>query len=227
MTRFLASIKDIDEAKIASRIDIDIIDLKNIADGALGFVGIELVSKVKSLLPNSILSATMGNDLNPNNNVNIKNLKMVIDEEINYLKVGLFEKAYLLEHERILKDIDFKNTQPICVMFADRGFDLDNVEKLIAMGYNGIMIDTCYKNSKSIMDLLTQKEIKDFLQIVKSHNKICGLSGSLKIAHIEILKKLKPDFLGFRGQLCDSSQTRCKFNSNLAEEVSKNIRFNF
>ena len=27
MTRFLASIKDIDEAKIASRIDIDIIDM--------------------------------------------------------------------------------------------------------------------------------------------------------------------------------------------------------
>ena len=65
MTRFLASIKDIDEAKIASTVDIDIIDLKNVDDGALGFVGIELVSKVKRLLPNSILSATMGNDLNP------------------------------------------------------------------------------------------------------------------------------------------------------------------
>ena len=72
MTRFLASIKDIDEAKIASTVDIDIIDLKNVDDGALGFVGIELVSKVKRLLPNSILSATMGNDLNPNNNMNIK-----------------------------------------------------------------------------------------------------------------------------------------------------------
>ena len=190
MTRFLASIKDIDEAKIASTVDIDIIDLKNVDDGALGFVGIELVSKVKRLLPNSILSATMGNDLNPNNNMNIKNLKMVIDKEINYLKIGFFDNAYLSEHEHILKDISFKNTQPICVMFADKDFNLNNVEKLIAMGYSGIMIDTCYKNSKSIMDLLTQKEIKEFLKIVKSHNKICGLSGSLKIAHIETLKNV-------------------------------------
>ena len=48
MTSFLASIKDIDEATIASTIDIDILDLKNINDGALGFVGMELISKVKN-----------------------------------------------------------------------------------------------------------------------------------------------------------------------------------
>ena len=52
MVRFLASVKDIDEATIASKVDIDILDLKNINDGALGFVGIELISKVKILLPN-------------------------------------------------------------------------------------------------------------------------------------------------------------------------------
>ena len=35
MTRFLASIKDIDEATIASTVDIDILDLKNINDGSV------------------------------------------------------------------------------------------------------------------------------------------------------------------------------------------------
>ena len=83
MTGFLASVKDINEATIASTIDIDILDLKNINDGALGFVGIELISKVKNLLPNNIISVTMGNDINPNNSVNIKNLKMVAEKEIN------------------------------------------------------------------------------------------------------------------------------------------------
>ena len=95
MTRFLASIKDIDEATSASTIDIDILDLKNINDGALGFVGIELISKVKILLPKNILSVTMGNDINPNNSINIRNLKMVIEEEVNYLKIGLFDTKYL------------------------------------------------------------------------------------------------------------------------------------
>jgi|TARA_B110000444_G_scaffold209318_1_gene204092 (5-formylfuran-3-yl)methyl phosphate synthase len=224
MTSFLASIKDIDEATIASTIDIDILDLKNINDGALGFVGMELISKVKNLLPDNILSVTMGNDINPNNDINIRNLKMVVEEEVNYLKIGLFDKKYLLEHQIILKKINFKKTRPICVMFADQGFDLNNIEKLIDIGYQGIMIDTCYKNSKSIVDLLSQKEIKDFLKRVKSRGMVCGLSGSLKLEHISMLRELKPDFLGFRGQLCDSLKARHKFNANLAKKVSKKIK---
>tara|TARA_B110000967_G_scaffold58169_1_gene59619 strand:+ start:319 stop:1002 length:684 start_codon:yes stop_codon:yes gene_type:complete len=224
MTSFLASVKDIDEATIASTIDIDILDLKNINDGALGFVGMELISKVKNLLPKNILSVTMGNDVNPNNDINIKNLKMVVEEEINYLKIGLFDEKYLLEHQIILKKINFKKTKPICVMFADQGFDLNNIEKLIDIGYQGIMIDTCYKNSKSIVDLLSQKEIKDFLKRVKARGMVCGLSGSLKLEHILMLRELKPDFLGFRGQLCDPLKARHKFNINLAKEVSKKIK---
>ena len=42
-----------------------------------------------------------------------------------------------------------------------------------------------------------------------------------------MLKELKPDFLGFRGQLCDSSKARYKFNINLAKEVSKKIKLDF
>ena len=108
MVGFLASVKDIDEATIASKVDIDILDLKNINDGALGFVGIELISKVKILLPNNILSVTMGNDINPNNSSNIKNLKILIEKEINYLKIGMFDKKYLSEHRIILEQINFK-----------------------------------------------------------------------------------------------------------------------
>ena len=227
MTRFLASIKDIDEATSASTIDIDILDLKNINDGALGFVGIELISKVKILLPKNILSVTMGNDINPNNSINIRNLKMVIEEEVNYLKIGLFDTKYLSEHQVILEQIDFKKTQPICVMFADQDFDLNNVEKLIDIGYQGIMIDTCNKNSKSIVELLSRKEIKYFLKTVKARGMICGLSGSLKLEHISMLRELNPDFLGFRGQLCDPLKARYKFNENLAEEVSKKIKLSF
>ena len=227
MTSFLASVKDVNEATMAATVDIDILDLKNINDGALGFVGIDIISKIRSLFPENILSVTMGNDINPNNEKNIKNLKMVIEKEINFLKIGLFDKKYLSEHKILLENIDFKKTKPICVMFADQDFDLSNVEKLIDIGYQGIMIDTCYKSSNSLPDLLTHQEITSFLKIIKTHNLISGLSGSLKLKHIPVLKKLKPDFLGFRGQLCSSSKARFEFNIKLAEEVSRRIRFNF
>lgn len=226
MTSFLASVKNISEATLASTIDIDILDLKNVNDGALGFVGMDIISEAKKLLSENILSATMGNDINPNNDININNLKMVVEEKINYLKIGMFDRKYLSEHQMILENINFKNTKPICVMFADQGFDLTSVEKIIDMGYQGIMIDTYSKNNKSLLDLLSHKEIIDFLKLVKANNLISGLSGSLKLKHIPILKKLRPDFLGFRGQLCDKTKARYKFDINLAEEVSKSIKLN-
>ena len=39
MTKILASIKDVHEAEVISKFDFDIIDVKNINDGALGYVG--------------------------------------------------------------------------------------------------------------------------------------------------------------------------------------------
>ena len=82
VTGFLASIKDIREAKLIASSEVDIIDLKNIDDGALGFVGRNFISKVRKILPRHTLSATMGNHMNPNNSENIENIKFVIKNKI-------------------------------------------------------------------------------------------------------------------------------------------------
>ena len=50
MTGFLASIKDIHEAKKVISEKIDIIDLKNVDDGALGFVGLNFINEAKYIL---------------------------------------------------------------------------------------------------------------------------------------------------------------------------------
>ena len=39
MTKILASIKNVHEAEIISKFDFDIVDIKNVKDGALGYVG--------------------------------------------------------------------------------------------------------------------------------------------------------------------------------------------
>ena len=224
MTGFLASIKNMEEANKITSSNIDIVDLKNINDGALGFVGLEVVNKVKKILPSFNLSVTMGNDENPNNPTNIENLRELIDKGIKFVKIGFFNKKFINQHKLLLNSINFKSTLPICVIFADKTFDLKIIQRLIDIGYEGVMIDTCNKNNKSTTDILGENQIKSFIKIVKDNNKLCGLSGSLKIKDIDYLKYLNPHFLGFRGQLCDKASERIELNIDLLNKVSKEIK---
>ena len=224
MTGFLASIKNMEEASKITSSNIDIVDLKNINDGALGFVGVEVVNKVKKILPNFNLSVTMGNDENPNNPINIENLRELIDKGIKFVKIGFFNKKFINQHKLLLNSINFKSTLPICVIFADKTFDLKIIQRLIDIGYEGVMIDTCNKNNKSTTEILGENQIKSFIKIVKDNNKLCGLSGSLKIKDIDYLKYLNPHFLGFRGQLCDKASERIELNIDLLNKVSKEIK---
>ena len=224
MTRFLASIKNIEEAKKVLFSNIDIIDFKNVNDGALGFVGVEIVNQGRKLLKEHIISVTMGNDLNPNNESLINNINSVVKNRIEYIKIGMFDISMLHEHKNLLDNIDFSSTKPICVVFADQDFDLSLIQKIIDIGYKGVMIDTCHKNGKSVLDLITKDDISQFIKIVKNNNVICGLSGSLKIRHIRELKHLDVNFLGFRGELCSKPTGRDFINISKVEKVSCEIK---
>ena len=220
MTGFLASIKNIDEAKKISNAKIDIVDLKNVDDGALGFVGLDIINKAKQTLQNHKISVTLGNNRNPNNPETVSILSKIINQKIEYIKIGLFDKTMIDEHKLLLEKFSFTQTKPICVLFADKTFDLDIMRDLINMGYQGIMIDTVNKDSKSMTEILKPSEIKKFISINKKNKTLCGLSGSLKISDINNLKRYDPDFLGFRGQLCSNHTDRSEIDINLLKQVS-------
>ena len=224
MTGFLASIKNIDEAKKIINSDIDIVDLKNVDDGALGFVGLNFIKKARLILGQQKISVTLGNDFNPNNKHIISMLPKIISKNIEYVKIGLFDKNMIEQHKILLKKISFFKTKPICVLFADRTFDLNIIKKIIDIGYKGVMIDTFEKNFKSVTDILDYSEIKQFVLIAKKNKSICGLSGSLRINDIGLLKKLNPDFLGFRGQLCSNNHDRSEIDIKLLEQVAVTIK---
>ena len=65
MTKILASIKNAYEAEIISKFDFDIIDIKNVNDGALGYVGDISIERITKLISNHKLSVTVGNDSSP------------------------------------------------------------------------------------------------------------------------------------------------------------------
>mgnify|MGYP001295581096 CR=1 FL=1 len=226
MVKFLASISNIDEAHQIKNCGIDIVDLKNIEDGALGYVGVNTVSNISKILNKHILSVTMGNEENPNTSKYIHNVKQIIDQNVEFIKIGLFNKKIINEHKKFLKKINFKNSKPICVLFADKTFDFNVLKEIMNTDYHGVMIDTHYKNNNPTTELLTKRDIEYFINIVKKNKKFSGVSGSLKFKHINMLKELHPDFLGFRGLLCDTSSKRKLLKASLVNKVSKEIKRN-
>ena len=59
MTGFLASVKNIDEAKKICLSNADIIDFKKVNDGALGFVGSNIIRQGRKVLQDRIISCLL------------------------------------------------------------------------------------------------------------------------------------------------------------------------
>ena len=77
MTKILASIKDEYEAEIISKFDFDIVDIKNVKDGALGYVGDSSIEEITKIFSNNTLSVTAGNDSSPLTKEQLKKSRII------------------------------------------------------------------------------------------------------------------------------------------------------
>jgi (5-formylfuran-3-yl)methyl phosphate synthase len=53
-----------------------------------------------------------------------------------------------------------------------------------------------------------------FISLSRKHNLLSGLAGSLHMNGINELIRLKPDYLGFRGALCEGNIREQKISAN-------------
>jgi len=217
--KMLASIKNICEAKIVKRMNIDIIDIKNISEPPMGFAGCDNVEKIKDYLEDSIISVTMGNDLNPYNKKMLYNINSVINNKIDYVKIGFFSKKEIGNHQRLLKAIDFRDTKPICVLFADDAININIIKELSNIGYKGVMLDTMKKDNKSIIEVFPDNTFISFIKTAKHYKMTSGIAGSLKIKDIASIHKMNPNFMGFRGQLCKKTSDRFDLDASQIKRV--------
>ena len=122
--------------------------------------------------------------------------------KINHLP---FSIRILLENLFNIKKI-VKNKKIIAILFADKKPKLNLIKEIKKINFDGVLIDTQDKENGNLRDYLTNSEIKDFVKFSKKENLTIGLAGSLTINDIEPLRKLHPDYLGFRGALCNSNE---------------------
>ena len=221
MTRMLASVNSLAEAKLVYQAGVDIIDLKQPEAGALGALPLETVAQIRAWCAGSIpLSATVG-DLPMQPELIGDAVQTMASTGVDYIKIGFFPGgdwpgvittlAAFRQHQYAL----------IAVLFADTHPDPAVVPTLQQAGFSGVMLDTMDKSRGSLTEVMPFHAIERFVDAAKNHNLLCGLAGSLRLEDIPVLLRCQPDYLGFRGALCVRQQRTANLDSEAVARIKQ------
>ncbi len=221
MTGMLASVSNLQESKIALQENVDIIDLKDPSRGALGAVTTEVAQKVVEFVSGKCLvSATIG-DLPMQATLIGKAIATMASTGVDIIKVGVFddltnEVVASLKEQAIegANGTNGKQFTIVIVFFVDKGLDSEKISDLAKAGIRGVMLDTADKMKGNLRSHMRDKEIESFVNHTKSYGLLAGLAGSLKASDIAPLLRLEPDYLGFRGALCQEHSRIQALNSS-------------
>lgn len=206
--RFLASVRNEDEARLALAEGADIIDCKEPAAGALGALPHGVVAAIRRVIPPNIpVSATVG-DLPCEPSVLTAAAREMAQTGIEYVKVGFFPGTDARGAIAALGREDLKPSRLVAVMFADLQPDFSLIEAFAAAGFAGVLLDTAGKSSGALPEHMSQEQLVQFLVVARAHQLIAGLAGALRLDHVASLSTLAPDVMGFRGALCAGSQRK-------------------
>lgn len=226
MTGMLASVSNLNEAQIALEENVDIIDLKDPAQGTLGAVTTEVALDIVELVSGQCLvSATIG-DLPMQATLIGQAIFTMASTGVDIIKVGVFddltdEVMASLKEQAIngVKGFNGQQFTIVIVFFVDKGLDLDKISDLAKAGIRGVMLDTADKTKGNLRTHMQDKELQSFVMQAKSYGLLAGLAGSLRASDIAPLLEMEPDYLGFRGALCQDNCRIQRIDSSAVRKI--------
>ena len=203
MTGMLASVATLAEAEIVFAQAVDIIDLKDPASGALGALPLSTMANiVRYVNGTSQVSATIGDLLDMDPQAVCERVRRTADTGVDFVKVGLFPAPTLAACVDALGREAQRGVRLVAVLLADLNPPLHLLDSLAAQGFTGAMLDTAGKHQGSLTSVMTLPALEQFVHHTRSVGLLSGLAGSLRLPDIAPLTALAPDYLGFRGALC-------------------------
>ena len=227
MTQFLVSVTNVQEAKIALEHGVDIIDLKDPSAGALGALPHATIKSIVAFVDGAKpVSATVG-DLSMNNSLQIQELVEavlhLVEAQVDFIKIGFYVaddyQPCLKALKKIIKMCVPKTVKLIAVLFAEYEYPASLMHETQAAGFVGVMIDTAEKNGKIYSDYQSIETTQSFANAAKARDLSFGLAGSLSLKNIEAAKAFKPNYLGFRGGVCDENVRQAGLNIHKISEI--------
>lgn len=205
MTKFLASVTNIEEAQLAAGCGADIIDCKDPSQGALGALSCATVAAIaKSLPPAITLSATIG-DLDAVPGPVAAATFAMAQTGTNIVKIGFFPGGDARATIAGLGKLNLENVRLVGLLLADREPDFTLIQPMADAGFAGVMLDTAGKSSGGLRFHLDEPALSQFIALARTCGLFAGFAGSLALSDIAPLMRLKPNVLGFRGALCAGS----------------------
>lgn len=218
-TAFLATVLSVEEAEEALRAGARVIDVKNPAEGALGAAPPEVIASVRQIVPKGIpVSAAIGDMPYLPGTAALAALGAA-KAGATIIKVGLYgtktteEVFLLLQATASALAVHSPEAVLVAGAYADAksfgGVDPLEIPAVAASaGAAGCLLDTFHKSSgKSLLDILSLKAIETFVSSCVEGGLFCALAGSLGAKDIPPLLGLRPQYLGFRGALCEDGRS--------------------
>lgn len=221
MTGLLASVRNREEAILALEAGVNVIDLKNPDEGALGALPLQTIADIVRLVNGrSVVSATIG-DLPMRPESIVFGIEHTASQGVDIVKVGFFgtygHEACITAMQRLAS----AGVKIMAVLFADNEPDLNILPRLKAAGFYGAMLDTASKREKNLVGHLSMEKLRGFLKRAHDLGLETGLAGSLKLSDIPSLAALNPRYLGFRGALCEKQERSGTLLQKRLEEAKK------
>jgi dihydroneopterin aldolase len=219
MTALLASVTNLQEARMALKGGANIIDLKDPARGALGAVSNEIQQSVTRFVGRRRpVSATVG-DLPMSAEVIAQAIQTTSANGVDFVKVGLFERHPHADILNTLAAASQTGIRVIAVLFADQYPPLHLLDPLRAAGCSDIILDTADKASGGLLSHIDTETLAAFVRRGKKLGLLTGLAGSLQATDIPVLSALAPDYLGFRTALCQGGIRTSRLSVSAIERV--------
>jgi (5-formylfuran-3-yl)methyl phosphate synthase len=222
-TKLLASVMNLEEAQIALDGGADIIDLKNPFAGALGALPLDDIRAiVKMINKQRPVSATIG-DLPMEPEIICAAVEATAKTGVDYIKIGFFKSDNLRACITALSPLAQQH-KLIAVLFADQHPDFSLLDDLAKAGFHGVMLDTADKQNGSLRGHMQNIDLIEFILISHKRKLLCGLAGSLRMGDVKELITLMPDYLGFRGALCERNARMQKISIEKFETLKNSFR---
>jgi len=224
MTRLLVSVTSVEEALLALEHDADFIDLKNPSQGALGALPLATIRQiVKVVGGRRPVSATLG-DLPMQPELLADRVQETAATGVDIVKVGFFGQTGCVECVHKLAPLATSGVRMIAVLLADQRPDFTLLPLLAQAGFYGVMLDTAGKNGGRLTDHLNLEDLRDFVTAVHANTMLAGLAGSLAASDVAPLVSLGPDYLGFRGALCEKNDRTASLDRRRLEHLHTLLR---
>lgn len=207
MTQLLISVKNVKETLIALDAGVDIIDLKDPDNGALGALDIVTSANILQAVSGAaIVSATAG-EHHASLSELVFDIRTRVEIGADIVKIAVSELFYEADFLIEMAKLTNEGIKIVAVFFADELIDLDLLKKIQQTGFFGAMLDTNNKQ-QNLLQSLTTSDLQIFTQKCNQQQLKYGFAGSLKLQDIESLIKFNPTYIGFRGGVCEDNMRK-------------------